>query len=461
VGVSAVCLAAVQLWPTLEYQRLALRWVGGDEPILASARIPIEVVARNPSLDLGMLPAALLLRGQIPDGGLYIGAGALVSAILGAALPATRVRFFWLVLLLLGIVLSLGTVTPLFGLVFQLPFVDQIREPVRYLLLAHLSLAVLVGLGLDYLVRTRKLAVAFGLLALASIELGVGWSASLPQRSGYNGTSNREVRQYYSSPEADGLAAFLASQPGLFRIDLTDTRLPRNYGDLLRIPTVGGYSATSPTKIQRFREELGFLPPDRGPDLLGTRYLISSKPLQGVREVGQAGSVTIFENARAFPLAWLVGEIRVVENDEQALLAVGASDLDPARVAVVTDEQAKGLAALSSAADGSATVTEYVPETVQITTRSAGSAVLVTSQADYPGWEATVDGRAATRLSVNYAFLGVPVPAGEHTVELNYRPLSFRAGASISLAALLASAVAVVWLARGRIWRSLERKRAA
>jgi hypothetical protein len=109
----------------------------------------------------------------------------------------------------------------------------------------------------------------------------------MPRRSGYNGTSNREVRQYYSSPEADGVAAFLASQSGLFRIDLTDSRLPRNYGELLRIPTVGGYSATSPTKIQRLREKLGFLPPDRGPDLLGTRYLISAKSLQGVREVAQ------------------------------------------------------------------------------------------------------------------------------------------------------------------------------
>src|SRR5262249_31271131 len=160
----------------------------------------------------------------------------------------------------------------------------------RYLLLAHLSFAVLAGFGLDVVWQVRRFTpLALLLLAVASAQLGFGWAASLPSRAGYNAKSNREVGQYYSSVEADGVAQFLATQPGLFRVDLTDSPLPRNYGELLRIPTVGGYRATSPLKIQRLRERAGFLPPDRAPDLLGIRFLIATKPLQDLARVGQAG----------------------------------------------------------------------------------------------------------------------------------------------------------------------------
>ena len=33
----------------------------------------------------------------------------------------------------------------------MLPLVDKVREPVRYLLLTHMSLAVLAGFGVDHL----------------------------------------------------------------------------------------------------------------------------------------------------------------------------------------------------------------------------------------------------------------------------------------------------------------------
>jgi hypothetical protein len=264
-------------------------------------------------------------------------------------------------------------------------------------------------------------------------------------RAGYNGTSNREVQQYYSSAEADGLARFLANQPGLFRIDLTDTQVPRNYGELLRIPTVGGYRATSPTAIQWFRGNLGFRPPDRGPDLLGERYIVSSTPLPGVRAVGQAGSVTIYENPRAFPLTWLVANVSVVSGDQQALAALQQSAFDPTRVAVVQEDQARDVSGLS-AVDGSASISEFLPEHVRIATEASGTALLVTSLAAYPGWVATVDGRDANLLTVNYGFQGIVVPQGKHAVELDYRPLSVYAGAAISLLTVITLMVVAIVL---------------
>lgn len=431
----------------LEYGPLALRWVGSDEPVVASARIPFEIIAANPSLDLRLLPTAFVRNIQMTDGGLYVGFAASAGATVGLVLHHSRTRFLWFALGVFGIALAIGTAAPVLRVVYLLPLIDKIREPVRYLLLAHLSLAVLAGMGVDYLARKDLTWRAPGvvLVGAIAIELGVGWASSLPSRAGFNASGNREVQQYYSTPEADGLAEFLATQPGLFRVDLTDSPLPRNYGELLRIPTVGGYRATSPTRIQHFREKLGWFPPDRGPDLLGTRFLVSARPLDGVREVGQAGKLKIYENPRAFPLAWLVGAVQPVEDDEKALAAVAANDFDPVHVAVVTAPATTSLPAPSSGGSGSAEITEYSPSVVRITTRTSTASVLVTSQPEYPGWEAEIDGRSAPLLNVDYAFVGVAVPQGEHSIVFDYRPWSVILGAIVSGLSLLAIIGSTVW----------------
>ncbi len=54
--------------------------------------------------------------------------------------------------------------------------------------------------------------------------------------------------------------------------------------------------------------------------------------------------------------------------------------------------------------------------------------VLLYTEAFYPGWFATVDGHPANVLPADGCFLGVPVPAGKHTVELKYVPIDFPAG---------------------------------
>ena len=74
-------------------------------------------------------------------------------------------------------------------------------------------------------------------------------------------------------------------------------------------------------------------------------------------------------------------------------------------------------------------------------------AVLVLAEAYYPGWEAHIDGaQPADIFPVYHVFRGVSVPAGQHTVEFRYRPLSFRIGATLSVTALLALLVYAIFL---------------
>jgi hypothetical protein len=70
-------------------------------------------------------------------------------------------------------------------------------------------------------------------------------------------------------------------------------------------------------------------------------------------------------------------------------------------------------------------------------------AVLVVTDAWYPGWRATVNGRSAPIAEVNAFQRGVRVPAGKSTVVMRYEPWTVRVGIVVSLAALLG---AVAWL---------------
>jgi uncharacterized membrane protein YfhO len=75
---------------------------------------------------------------------------------------------------------------------------------------------------------------------------------------------------------------------------------------------------------------------------------------------------------------------------------------------------------------------------------------VVLSDVHYPGGRATVDGRPARLDRVNYLFRGVPVPAGEHVVEMRYRPASWRAGWIVSLLAVAVVAGVAAAGLRGR-----------
>ena len=69
--------------------------------------------------------------------------------------------------------------------------------------------------------------------------------------------------------------------------------------------------------------------------------------------------------------------------------------------------------------------------------------LLVLSDEYFPGWSATVNGHVARIYPTDVALRGVPVPAGSSTVELRYRPASFRNGLILFVLGILA----VIYLA--------------
>ncbi|HWW76226.1 MAG TPA: hypothetical protein VNZ44_12565, partial [Pyrinomonadaceae bacterium] len=181
------------------------------------------------------------------------------------------------------------------------------------------------------------------------------------------------------------------------------------------------------------------------------------------RLLGRTAQADVYENARALPRAWLATEARAL--GEQATLDCirkgrlpEGAKWEPLRTALVESEPAERLgaapgegaaagggtaAAVGSAAAsvGSAEVTRYEPNRVDVRTKSGVPAILVLGENHYPGWRAYLDGGSVGVLRVDYNLRGVYVPAGEHEVRFVYRPKSVYAGLAVSLLAALALAL--------------------
>jgi hypothetical protein len=155
----------------------------------------------------------------------------------------------------------------------------------------------------------------------------------------------------------------------------------------------------------------------------------------------ESGAARVYENLRALPRAWLANEVINV-NPEQALNTIktgklpGGGSFDPGRTALVEAP----LALNSQVADskGSATIAALSDTHMEVRTSSATASFLITSDAYYPGWRASVDGQETTLYRADYAIRGVMLTPGQHAVNFDYAPRSFYAGATISALTLIA-----------------------
>lgn len=99
--------------------------------------------------------------------------------------------------------------------------------------------------------------------------------------------------------------------------------------------------------------------------------------------------------------------------------------------------------------DGSVvSVDEAEPESRTIRTDSDGPGLLVIADAYRNGWVAYVDGVETPVVRADHALMAVEVPAGQHTVRLEYTPPGWPTAWRLSLLALLIVVALAVWPTR-------------
>jgi hypothetical protein len=79
-----------------------------------------------------------------------------------------------------------------------------------------------------------------------------------------------------------------------------------------------------------------------------------------------------------------------------------------------------------------ANVVDNSTDTVTVHAVARRPGYLMLDDSAYPGWVATLDGRATSWHPANENFRAVAIPAGRHTVIFRYRPASVRDGAIVS-----------------------------
>jgi hypothetical protein len=81
------------------------------------------------------------------------------------------------------------------------------------------------------------------------------------------------------------------------------------------------------------------------------------------------------------------------------------------------------------------------PNRIEIKTHNSSSGWLMVSETWYPGWKAWVDGKSVPLLQANYLFEAIHLEAGNHSIRIAYRPLSFYIGLVISLISIILGAI--------------------
>lgn len=92
---------------------------------------------------------------------------------------------------------------------------------------------------------------------------------------------------------------------------------------------------------------------------------------------------------------------------------------------------------------GDVSLRSWSPERRVFYVRSSEAGRFVMKEQFFPGWKAQIDGVTAPIGRAEKTFQSVSVPAGEHTIEFRYAPLSLFIGAAISAIAIVCCVIAV------------------
>jgi hypothetical protein len=187
-------------------------------------------------------------------------------------------------------------------------------------------------------------------------------------------------------------------------------------------------------------------------DLMNVKYLVTTTANRGAeRLAGNAerfrlafsdASVRVFENRTVLPRAFLVpaSGIEVVRAESMQFARVGAADFDPSRSVILPEPPPPTFPGESGPVSPPG-VSGFVQgiNDARLVANVAEPSVLVLSQMHYPGWRVFVDGRPQRLLRADYAFAGVALVPGRHTVRFALEPNSLRIGALISCVSLAAA----------------------
>lgn len=202
-------------------------------------------------------------------------------------------------------------------------------------------------------------------------------------------------------------------------------------------PSVGGYTGAKLAHYQDMIDRLLMAGPQgiNMPilDMLNVKYITAGQqlPFPNLEQVYANQNRYVYENTNVLPKAFFVDSVVTAGSPLEAVQQMEpGTAFNPARVAIV--ETGDNLTASADTA-ASVEITSYDARNISLQTSASGEGFLVLSEIYYPaGWRAFIDGESATIYKTNFVLRGLQVPAGEHTIQLSFEPVSSVWGARLA-----------------------------
>ncbi len=469
-----IALAAVQLLPTLDF-------------IARSERQQLDFQFVSPGL--GWHDVVFLFVPNTDIGTpLYL--GPVVLILLGAALKdghARAEKWFWLSLAILSLFLAFGGTGAFYAIAYLLlPGWNAVRNQERALLWFSLAQALFAGWGLLALMTSTRtirataarisggLAVLAWVLAFALIALEGPWVNAMLMMALFSSLiwlvmtlgegpphpivptfllvlvlmfNLMSVNQRYHqgpAPEtlwpARALYTVIADTAGHHRVNDASLLPPEgNAGMLYGYEGLGG---NNPLRLARTRRFLNAIDSWYEWKLLAVQYVVSQDPNLAPNAFNllyEEDGFFLWEVREPRPRAWSIATLVQMTDADAIADRVDDRDFDAYTTAIVETSPPP--------VEGRATVNvlDHRAGFLQVAVQADAPAFVVLAEIADPGWRATLNGEPVEWLRTDGFILGVPVPPGNHTLTLAYRPPRWLLGVGISGIAWLAWCVGMLW----------------
>jgi hypothetical protein len=344
---------------------------------------------------------------------LYCSVTGLLFAIVVLFLRRDRWVVTFACLGLLGGIFMLGDSLPLWRALYPL-LPGRVRIGIHpeftYCVFGE-CVALLAGMGISHLVP--KPQIQWGLAVIVAMEL-------------YFAGSNRPMNSVSVLKEPVLNTALLERLRTISAQDFPQARIDNTEGvplvwaeaaPLTRVPTGSGCSPLAPERIIQIRlgvhtgGRAGWYYPVANPrssmlDLMSERYVIESGGL--------------YENTTSLPRAFIVPSF-VQASFPAAARLIQTPGFDIRNVATLEPPLPPSLPQ-PHPLKTSAAFTEYSASYLALTASTDSPALLILTEAWYPGWKAQLDGAPVPIYIADAAFRGVLLPTGKHRVTMQFRP---------------------------------------
>ena len=190
--------------------------------------------------------------------------------------------------------------------------------------------------------------------------------------------------------------------------------------------------------------------------MLNAKFITYSPGLTipGLTPVFNGNTGVVYQLNNVLPKAFFVDSTITAKTANEAFSYLSLRKVDFSKIAVI--ENFEAISSPDSAA--SVEITNYTGAEITLNVKRSKPGFLVLSEIYYPaGWVAMLNGEQIPIHKTNYLIRGFQIPAGEHVLELDFKPSSYELGVKLSWFSLF-SQILMVFLAGFTFYRDKIKK---